>query len=62
MGVGCEVLTGRSASLLLHPREFIESRNDVDAIVVTCCQGVWEVVGGRRSAGYECQIVGGGLE
>ena len=33
MGVVEEVRTGRSESRLLQPREFIESRKDVDAMV-----------------------------
>ena len=38
-----DVFTGTSGSLLLHPREFIESRNEADAIaavqtVLSRCQ------------------------
>ena len=34
MGVDCEVLAGVSASRLDHPREFIWSLKDVDAMVL----------------------------
>jgi hypothetical protein len=33
MGVDEEVFTGTSGSLLLHPKEFIESRKEADAIL-----------------------------
>lgn len=39
------MFTGTSGSLLLHPREFIESRNEADAMV---CGGT--AVGGRVAA------------
>lgn len=34
MTEGAAVLTGASASLLLQPREFIDSRNEAEAMLV----------------------------
>jgi hypothetical protein len=47
--VGGAVFTGTSGSLLLHPREFIESRNEVDAMV--CGEAVLDRVAAKPRCG-----------